>query len=65
MMHLIIHMFYTSVVPYISFDMYLNSNLYTIQICKYALLLLFSIYIEASEGMNEKLLICVSSEFLH
>ena len=30
MMHLIIHMFNTSMVPYISLDQYLNQNLYTI-----------------------------------
>ena len=30
MMHLIIHMFNTSMIPYISLDQYLNPNLYTI-----------------------------------
>ena len=30
MMHLIKHMFHTSVIPYISLDRYLNPNLYTI-----------------------------------
>ena len=29
-MHLIIHMFNTSMIPYISLDQYLNPNLYTI-----------------------------------
>ena len=30
MMHLIIHMFNTSMIPYISLDQYLNPNLYSI-----------------------------------
>ena len=44
-MHLIILIFNTSMIPYISLDKYLNRNLYTIPICKicvsFALLLLY------------------------
>ena len=44
MMHLIIHMFNTSMIPYISFDQYLKPQFiqYT-KYAKYAFLLLFSI----------------------
>ena len=46
MMHLVIHVVHTSVMPYVSLDQYFNPNLYTIpNMQKYAFLLLFSIYL--------------------
>ena len=45
MMHLIIHMFNTSMIPYISLDQYLKPQfIHYTKYAKYAFLLLFSIY---------------------
>ena len=46
MMHLIIHIFNTSMIPYISLDQYLNPNLYTIPNMQIMRFFCCSVYID-------------------
>ena len=54
MMHLVIHMFSTSVVSYISLDPYLNPILYTIPNMQNMRFFCYSVYIGVTEGKIEK-----------